>query len=168
MEDNQNDLYHHGILGQKWGVRRYQNKDGSLTSAGKKHVDRLKNEYTELTGKQMRRKTSSSGKDSGEGKPNHDVKKMPTSEMTDKQLQDAVNRLRNQEEYNRRMNPKSKGQKFVEDLVDVGLDVAKETAKKAGKAYLNKLIQEKTGLDMGVGKKKDKKNKNADDNDDDD
>lgn len=168
MEDNLNDLYHHGILGQKWGVRRYQNKDGSLTSAGKKHVDRLKNEYTELTGKQMRRKTSSSEKDSGDGKPNHDVKKMPTSEMTDKQLQDAVNRLRNQEEYNRRMNPKSKGQKFVEDLVDVGLDVAKETAKKAGKAYLNKLIQEKTGLDMGVGKKKDKKNKNADDNDDDD
>lgn len=29
------ELYHHGILGQKWGVRRYQNKDGSLTDAGK-------------------------------------------------------------------------------------------------------------------------------------
>ena len=28
-------LAHHGVLGQKWGVRRYQNKDGSLTSAGK-------------------------------------------------------------------------------------------------------------------------------------
>ena len=32
------DLYHHGILGQRWGVRRYQNKDGSLTAAGKKKV----------------------------------------------------------------------------------------------------------------------------------
>lgn len=30
------ELYHHGIKGQKWGVRRYQNEDGSLTSAGKK------------------------------------------------------------------------------------------------------------------------------------
>ena len=32
----QNELYHHGIKGQKWGVRRYQNKNGSLTNAGRK------------------------------------------------------------------------------------------------------------------------------------
>lgn len=30
-----NELYHHGIKGQKWGVRRYQNSDGTLTAAGK-------------------------------------------------------------------------------------------------------------------------------------
>lgn len=30
------ELQHHGILGMKWGIRRYQNKDGSLTEAGKK------------------------------------------------------------------------------------------------------------------------------------
>lgn len=31
-----NELYHHGIKGQRWGVRRYRNEDGSLTEAGKK------------------------------------------------------------------------------------------------------------------------------------
>lgn len=32
---NNYELYHHGILGMKWGIRRFQNKDGSLTAAGK-------------------------------------------------------------------------------------------------------------------------------------
>lgn len=34
------ELYHHGIKGQKWGVRRYQNPDGSLTPEGQKRYDR--------------------------------------------------------------------------------------------------------------------------------
>ncbi len=31
-------LYHHGVKGQKWGVRRYRNYDGTLTSLGKKRL----------------------------------------------------------------------------------------------------------------------------------
>lgn len=38
MENN--ELYHHGIKGQKWGRRRFQNKDGTLTPAGKKRYER--------------------------------------------------------------------------------------------------------------------------------
>lgn len=36
---NKYELYHHGVKGMKWGVRRYQNTDGSLTPAGKKRYD---------------------------------------------------------------------------------------------------------------------------------
>lgn len=34
----ENELIHFGVKGMKWGVRRYQKKDGSLTSAGKKEI----------------------------------------------------------------------------------------------------------------------------------
>ena len=35
-----NELQHHGIRGQKWGVRRFQNADGTLTPAGKRHYQK--------------------------------------------------------------------------------------------------------------------------------
>lgn len=48
---NELELYHHGILGQKWGIRRFQNKDGSLTPAGKKRLAELQNPDGSLTDK---------------------------------------------------------------------------------------------------------------------
>ena len=35
-----NELYHFGIKGMKWGVRRYQNKDGTLTKAGRRRAQK--------------------------------------------------------------------------------------------------------------------------------
>ena len=51
-----NELAHWGIKGMRWGIRRYQNKDGSLTPAGKKRyneeMERAENERKELNRKQ--------------------------------------------------------------------------------------------------------------------
>ncbi|HAU85218.1 MAG TPA: hypothetical protein DCW90_06865 [Lachnospiraceae bacterium] len=41
-------LAHHGVLGQKWGVRRFQNADGSLTPKGKKHLASLESKSNKL------------------------------------------------------------------------------------------------------------------------
>lgn len=43
---NNNSLQHHGVLGMKWGVRRFQNPDGSLTSAGKRRQQVIEGAYS--------------------------------------------------------------------------------------------------------------------------
>lgn len=60
------ELTHYGVLGMKWGVRRYQNKDGSLTPAGKKKyranesdssvTKKVKKDLSTLTGEEFKRK----------------------------------------------------------------------------------------------------------------
>jgi hypothetical protein len=53
------ELYHHGIKGQKWGRRRYQNADGSLTPAGKKRYRRQSDDdVSNMSDKELRDKVN--------------------------------------------------------------------------------------------------------------
>lgn len=52
-----NELTHHGIFGQKWGVRRFQNRDGTLTPKGEARRDKKDNKWAETKGEKIKAKT---------------------------------------------------------------------------------------------------------------
>lgn len=54
------ELYHFGIFGQRWGVRRYENKDGTLTTEGKERYYNSRNKRLTEKGKQRFFKNESS------------------------------------------------------------------------------------------------------------
>lgn len=76
-----NELYHHGVKGMKWGVRRYQNKDGTLTAAGKRRNQKAENKRYELANN-AKRMSRSFSRASEDAKKNLDrTKKIPAKEF---------------------------------------------------------------------------------------
>lgn len=92
-------LYHSGIKGMKWGVRRYQNKDGTLTPAGKRRA----------------RKQAASENAHPDYKRAHDKK--PVSQMSDQELRERNNRLQAEKQYSSLTRKTSKGKKAVNAFI---------------------------------------------------
>lgn len=140
---SEDELYHHGIKGQKWGVRRYQNEDGSLTAKGKQRYGTKENferEYPQESKKKMKKAKqevdvykdaagkAQRGMEEGRQKKNKRQKENVEKdvrerayEMSDQELRDVVNRLNMEERYTQVMREreyvevgKSKTEKFMD------------------------------------------------------
>ena len=98
------ELYHHGIKGMKWGVRRYQNKDGSLTAAGKKRaktidsdIERYSSRGTKAEGKFLKL-YEKGDMESNANKRDRLYSKAFKYEAKSKKMFDKANQLRDEKE----------------------------------------------------------------------
>ena len=104
------ELRHHGIKGQKWGVRRFQNADGSLTASGRKRygTDDLKDTLDKVNKADSLIKTAKKYQSEKDHKDYNNKIKSDLSKMSDKELQQVVNRLNLEERYTQVMRSREK------------------------------------------------------------
>lgn len=146
-------LEHHGIKGMRWGIRRFQNKDGSLTPAGRKRRASYASYDSSNTNTTVKKK---SGSESSSSK---------AKSMSDEDLRKAINRLQMEKQYRdlyRDLNPErvSTGKKIVNASINkVLVPAAQEAGKNIVKGYIEKEAKKRLGVNESNDKKDDKNKK---------
>lgn len=137
-----NELYHYGVKGMKWGVRKTPVRSGRTTS-------KSKNTKKSFFGFKKKEATAKPKPKTTKKEEISEPKKKSVKDMSDSELREAINRLRLEEEYNR-LNPKqvSTGKSFVDRVAtNILLPAGEDVAKQLVKSGMVKMVNEALDLD---------------------